>query len=69
MCLEAYVISFLSVYLPINFWIPEPIVMKLGIYIMVPEPVWTVYFIHASHQSVCLYVYVTNTVKIINWTL
>jgi hypothetical protein len=37
-------------YFPIiNFWILEPVFMKLGMYIMAPEPV--------SHQSVFLYVY------------
>jgi hypothetical protein len=36
---------------------PESIFMKLGMYIMVPEPIWTAYFINPSHQSVCLYVY------------
>jgi hypothetical protein len=42
---------------PINFWIPEPIFMKLGMYIMAPEPISTAYYINPSHQSVCLYVY------------
>jgi hypothetical protein len=32
---------------------PEPIFMKLGMYIMAPEPISTVYFINPSHQSVC----------------
>jgi hypothetical protein len=36
---------------------PEPIYMKLGMYIMAPEPISVVYFINPSHQSVCLYVY------------
>jgi hypothetical protein len=31
--------------------------MKLGIYIIAPEPISTVYFIIPSHQSVCLSVY------------
>jgi hypothetical protein len=35
----------------------EPIFMKLGMYVMVPKPISTVYFINLSHQSVCLYVY------------
>jgi hypothetical protein len=26
---------------PINFWVPEPIFMKLGMYIMEPEPIST----------------------------
>jgi hypothetical protein len=37
----------LSVYL--NFWMPKPVFMKLGIYIMAPEPISMTYFInHAS---------------------
>jgi hypothetical protein len=31
--------------------------MKLGTYIMAPEPISTAYFINSSHQFVCLYVY------------
>jgi hypothetical protein len=42
---------------PINFWMPEPIFMKLHMYIMAPEPIWTAYFVNLSQQSVCLYVY------------
>jgi hypothetical protein len=42
---------------PINFWMPEPIRMKLGMYIMAPDPISTAYFINPSHKSVCLYVY------------
>jgi hypothetical protein len=37
---------------PINFWIPEPIFMKFGMYIMASEPVLTAYSINSSHQSV-----------------
>jgi hypothetical protein len=36
---------------------PEPISAKLGMYIMVPEPISTAYSINPSNQSVCLYVY------------
>jgi hypothetical protein len=36
---------------------PEPIFMKLGMYIVAPEPITTAYSINPSHQSVCLYVY------------
>jgi hypothetical protein len=36
---------------------PEPIFMKLGMYIMVPESISTEYFVNPSHQTVCLYVY------------
>jgi imidazoleglycerol phosphate synthase glutamine amidotransferase subunit HisH len=31
---------------------PEPVFMKLGMYIMAPEPIITVYFIHFSYKSV-----------------
>jgi hypothetical protein len=34
---------------------PDPIFMKLGMYIMAPELVSTAYFINPSHESVCLY--------------
>jgi hypothetical protein len=30
--------------------------MKLGMYIMAPEPISTAYVINPSHQSVCIYV-------------
>jgi hypothetical protein len=46
-----------SVYPPINFRMAEPIFMKLGIYMMAPEPITMAYFMKISHQSVCLYVY------------
>jgi hypothetical protein len=36
---------------------PEPVFMKLDMYITPPEPISTGFFINASHQSVCLYVY------------
>jgi hypothetical protein len=42
---------------PNNFWLPEPIFMNLGMYIMAPEPILMVYFINPTHQSLCLYVY------------
>jgi hypothetical protein len=38
----------------LNAW---TIFMKLGMYIMAPEPTSTAYFINSSHQSLCLYVY------------
>jgi hypothetical protein len=41
----------------INFWMPQPVFMKLGTYIMAPEPISRAYFINASHPSVCLYLY------------
>jgi uncharacterized protein (DUF486 family) len=36
---------------------PEPVFMKLGMYIMAPELFSTAYFINLSHWPVCLYVY------------
>jgi hypothetical protein len=54
----AYAISMLSVsvWIPqFDFWMPELIFMKLGIYIMAPECFSTAYFINSSHQSVRLY--------------
>jgi hypothetical protein len=36
---------------------PDPLFIKLGMYITAPEPISTAYFINPSHQSVCLYVY------------
>jgi hypothetical protein len=42
---------------PINFRMPEPMFIKLGIYILAPEPISTAYFINPSHHSVSLYVY------------
>jgi hypothetical protein len=46
-----------SVYSLYQLWTPEPICMKLGIYIMAPEPISTAYLLNPSCQSVCLYVY------------
>jgi hypothetical protein len=42
---------------PLTFWMLEPVFVKLGMYIMAPEPISTVYFINPSHQSVSPYVY------------
>jgi hypothetical protein len=42
---------------PINFYMSEPIFMKLSMYMMAPEPISKAYFINPSHQSACLYVY------------
>jgi hypothetical protein len=36
---------------PIHFRMPEPIFMKLGMYVMAPEPISTAYFIDLSHRS------------------
>jgi hypothetical protein len=41
---------------PINFWISEPVFMKLGLYVMATEPVSTSYFINPSNQSLSIYV-------------
>jgi hypothetical protein len=50
---------------PISSRFPELVFMKLGMYIVTPEPVSTAYFINPSHQSVCLHVYprVTSLVE------
>jgi hypothetical protein len=40
-----------------NFWMAEPVITKLGMYIMAPLPIPTACFINPSHQSLCLYVY------------
>jgi hypothetical protein len=40
-----------------NFWMPEPIFMKLSMYIMTLEPISMTFFMHPFRQSVCLYVY------------
>jgi hypothetical protein len=44
---------------PINFWMPEWIFMKLGMYIMKPEPISTAYSINPSYQCVCVSVCVS----------
>jgi hypothetical protein len=36
---------------------PEPVSMKLGVYIMATESISMAYFINLCHQSVCLHVY------------
>jgi hypothetical protein len=40
----------------ISFSMPEPIFMKLGMYILAPEPISAAYFINPCHQfmSVCV---------------
>jgi hypothetical protein len=42
---------------PYQLWMAEPIFMKLGMYIMAPEPISVAYFMNPYRQSVCLYVY------------
>jgi hypothetical protein len=52
--------SMLSVCLlipPINFRMPDPISIKLGMCIMALEPMLAAYFINPSHQAVGLYAY------------
>jgi hypothetical protein len=44
----------------INFWVPEPICMKLGMYPMAPEPISTACFITPYHEYMCLYVSVSR---------
>jgi hypothetical protein len=41
----------------ITFRMAEPIFMKLGMYIMAPEPISTAYFINPSYRPQCLHVY------------
>jgi hypothetical protein len=41
----------------INFWMPEPVFMKVAMYIMALQSISTAYFINPSRQPVCLYVY------------
>jgi hypothetical protein len=50
-------VVYVSVYSPINFWMPEPNFMKLGTYIMATEPIWTAYFKNPCNQTVWLYMY------------
>jgi hypothetical protein len=40
----------------INFWMAEPIFIKLGMQVMAPETISTTYFINPFHQFVCVYV-------------
>jgi hypothetical protein len=41
----------------------EPICMKLGIYVMAPDPISEAYFINPSPQSLCLYVHPHNVAR------
>jgi hypothetical protein len=56
-CVFLYLCVCVSLTPTSNFRMPEPVVMKLGVYIIASEPISTAYFINPSHQSVCLYVY------------
>jgi hypothetical protein len=38
----------------------EPVLMKLGMYIIVLQPMSMAYYINTSYQSVCLYAYVAR---------
>jgi hypothetical protein len=40
----------LYVYSPVNFWMPEPVFMKLDIYIMAPELISMAYLITPFDQ-------------------
>jgi hypothetical protein len=42
---------------PVSVWMPERIFIKLGVYVISPEPISMAYFIKLLHQSVCLYVH------------
>jgi hypothetical protein len=42
----------------INFWLPEPIFMKLGMYIMSPETIFMAYIINPSLQCLWVYMYI-----------
>jgi hypothetical protein len=55
----AYVNSFHCVS-SFNFWISEPIFIKLGTYITAPEPIWAAYLKYASQKFSRLCVYVAT---------
>jgi hypothetical protein len=63
----------LCIPLPINFWMLESLYMKLGMYVMAPEPISTAYFIiPLPPLSVCSYVFLilllgNNSVKTLPW--
>jgi hypothetical protein len=42
---------------------PEPIIMKPGMNIMISEPTSTAHFLNPSHQSVCPYAYPSNVAR------
>jgi hypothetical protein len=46
-----------AVCVPLNFWMPEPGFMKLGMRNIEPEPISSACCKNPIHQSVCLYVY------------
>jgi hypothetical protein len=41
----------------------EPIFIRLGIYVVVPEPISVAYFINPPNQPVCLCMYPPNVAK------
>jgi hypothetical protein len=51
------------VFPPVNFWMPEPIFMKLGIYIVARESISTADFINPFRQCACPFVYPPNVVS------
>jgi hypothetical protein len=55
--------------LHINFWVPEPVFMELGMYMYIKtsESISGAYLINISHQSVCLYVYHAYTCLVKAW--
>jgi hypothetical protein len=53
----------------INLWMPEPIFMKLGMYIILPNPIWTAYFINPFHQCVCVSVFLSPLSLLCNGSL
>jgi hypothetical protein len=61
LCLHVHVSVCISP--SINFQMREPIFTKLGMYIMVHEPISTVYFVNLSCWSMCLYVYPSITAR------
>jgi hypothetical protein len=50
-------ITMVSVYPLINLSMAETNFMKLGMYIMAPQPISVAYFIDPFHQSLCPYLY------------
>jgi hypothetical protein len=46
-------------YIPINFWTAEPIFMKLGMYVMAPEPMLTQYVVSPISLRVCMCILLT----------
>jgi hypothetical protein len=47
---------------------PEPVFVKIDVYIMASEPISTAYFINPSHQSVCISPIVARQQLVKNFT-